>query len=112
MTQNKTQNQKHKKIATPEPTGNKDTSQFRPQLKKIVDLDTGQNFVTLTSVILQPNSTIYIHAPDGKLICKVNASRGITVKSGVDVHREKKIYNLSEFNCFENEGEIIFPSQG
>ena len=92
-------------MTTSEPTGNNKV----PQLKKIVDLDTGQDFVTLTAVILQPDSTIYIHAPDGKLICKVNASRGITVKSGVDVRREK-IYNLSEFNCFENEGEIISPS--
>ena len=110
MTQNKTQNQKHKKTVIPEPTGNKDISQFLPQLKQIEQEVTGHVFVTLTDVILKPNSTIYIHAPDGKLICKVNTSRGITARDDIPVDRDSN-YGYRKHNCFNNKGKIIFPSQ-
>ena len=96
---------------TSEPTGNKGISQFRPQLKQIVNSDTCEAYLTQTAVVMKPFSTIYIYAPDGKLICKVSSSPVVRVRSGICVDKEK-LYNLSEYNCFENEGEIISPSQG
>ena len=51
----------------------------------------------LTAVILKPNSTIYVHNSDGKLICKVN-SREITARDDISFDRNS---DYGYCNCFK-----------